>query len=154
MALSFRRNGDGSFAITLPMHDRSLLEQLVPQLRERIEQHDPDTWRFFPNPYPQHEKAADEYSSLIGDDLKNRHLEALDTLMETLEAKRLEEDQMNAWMHAVNHLRLFIGTRLDVSEESELEDFAGNDEEMMLFSMYVYLGEVLWLIVRAISGNE
>ena len=153
MALSFRRNGDGSFGVTLPLHDRSLLESLVPQMRELITQHDPDTWRLFPNPYPKHEKAADEYAELIGDDLKDRHLAALDVVMETLDKKRLDEDQMVAWMHAINHLRLFMGTRLEVTEESDYDDF-DTDEGLALFEMYNYLGAVLELIVRTVAGYD
>lgn len=153
MALSFRRNGDGSFGVTLPLHDRSLLEQLVPQMRELIQEHDPDTWRLFPNPYPDFEDAADEYADLIGDDLKLRHIAALDTVEATLDAKRLDEDQMVAWMHAINHLRLFMGTRLSVTEESDYDDFH-TEEQVSLFDMYNYLGLVLELIVRAISGDD
>ena len=153
MALSFRRNGDGSFGITLPLHDRSLLEALVPQMRVLIEQHDPDTWRLFPNPYPKHEKAADEYADLIGDDLKNSHVAALTTVEETLDAKRLEEEQMVSWMHAINHLRIFMGTRLQVTEDTDYDDFE-TDEQLALFEMYSYLGAVLELIVRAIAGDD
>lgn len=153
MALSFRRNGDGSYGITLPRHDRSLLQALVPQMKELIEQHDPDTWRLFPNPYPEHEKAADEYADLIGDDLENTHLAALDTVVETLDAKRLDEDQMVAWMHAINHLRLFMGTRLKVTEDSDIDDF-DTEEGAALFEMYSYLGLVLELIVRAMAGDD
>jgi hypothetical protein len=153
VALSFRRNGDGSFGVTLPMHDRSLLEALVPQMRELIKHHDPDTWRLFPNPYPKHEKAADEYSDLIGDDLKDGHLAALDTVMATLDAKRLDEEQMVAWMNAINHLRLFMGTRLNVTEESDYDDFH-TEESVGLFDMYNYLGHVLELIVRAVAGDD
>jgi len=147
--LSFRRNGDGSFGVTMRQHDRSLLEHLVPQMRELITQHDPDTWRLFPNPYPKHEKAADEYSDLIGDDLKDRHLAALDTV----EAKRLDEEQLVQWMNAVNHLRLFMGTRLKVTEESDYDDF-DDEAELALFDMYVYLGGMLELIVRAVAGDD
>jgi len=153
VALSFRRNGDGSFGVTLPIHDRSLLENLIPQMRELIEQQDPDTWRLFPNPYPDHEKAADEYSELIGDDLKDGRLAALATVEETLDAKRLDEDQMVAWMHAINHLRLFMGTRLNVTEDSDFDDFE-TDAERELYDMYFYLGLVLELIVQAVSGEE
>ena len=153
MALSFRRNGDGSFSMTLPIHDRSLLDALIPQMRELITEHDADTWRLFPNPYPQHEKAADEYSELIGDDLKDRHLAALDTVIETLDEKKLSEEQMVSWMQAVNHLRLFMGTRLKVTEESDYDDFE-TEAEQGLFEMYAYLGAVLELIVRAMSGHE
>ena len=68
MAGSFRRNGDATFSISIPIQERQLLEQLVPQLRALIEDHDMLIWRLFPNPYPEHEKAADEYADLIGDD--------------------------------------------------------------------------------------
>ena len=153
MALSFRRNGDGSFGVTLPMHDRTLLEQLIPQMRERIIEHDPDTWRMFPNPYPKHAKAADEYSELIGDDLKDKHIDALATVERTLDSKRLTEDEMVRWMNAVNHLRLFMGTRLNVTEDSDYDDFKTN-EELALFDMYVYLGGMLELIVRAMAGDD
>jgi len=153
VALSFRRNGDGSFGITLPLHDRSLLEALVPQMRVLLQEHDPDTWRLFPNPYPKHDRAADEYSDLIGDDLKDKHIAALNTVEDTLDVKRLEEDQMVSWMHAINHLRLFMGTRLGVTEESDFDDF-DTEEKLALFEMYSYLGAVLELIVRAIAGND
>ena len=152
MALSFRRNGDGSFSITIPQQERQLLEQLIPQMRELIETNDPLAWRLFPNPYPQHDKAADDYADMIGDELQERHLASLNIVEETLEAKRLEEDQMIAWMSAVNDLRLVIGTRLKVEEETELDDFV-DDIDQSLFLTYSYLGIMLDRIVQALSGE-
>lgn len=152
MALSFRRNGDGSFSVTVPAQERQLLEQLVPQMRELIEEGDSLTWRLFPNPFPDHDKAAAEYRELIGDELKQKHLGALDTISQTLSEKKLTEDQLVSWMQAVNDLRLVIGTRLEVTEESDLDDFIG-DTERSLFITYCYLGEMLFEIVRAISGE-
>lgn len=152
MALSFRRNGDGSFSITIPQQERQLLEQLVPQMRELIDDHDPLAWRLFPNPYPDHEKAADQYAEMIGDDLKERHLAALDTVESTLDAKRLDQDQISAWMSAVNDLRLVIGTRLKVEEETEIDDF-GDDTEQSLFLTYSYLGIMLDRIVEAVAWS-
>lgn len=150
MALSFRRNGDGSFGVTIPAQERQLLEQLIPQMRELIEQGDSLTWRLFPNPYPDHDRAADEYRELIGNDLTNKHLAALDTVGTTLDAKRLSEEQMVSWMQAVNDVRIVIGTRLEVTEETQLSDFIG-DTERSLFATYAYFGEMLYEIVRAIS---
>ena len=151
MALSFRRNGDGSFSITIPQQERQLLEQLIPQMRELIESHDQLAWRLFPNPYPDHEKAADDYAEMIGDDLAERHLAALSIVEETLESKRLEEDQMGAWMSAVNDLRLVIGTRLEVDEETEIDDYV-DEIDQSLFLTYSYLGIMLDRIVQAVSG--
>lgn len=156
MALSFRRNGDGTFSITIPQQERQLLEQLVPQMRELIEGHDPLTTRLFPNPYPDHEKAADQYEEMIGDDLKNRHLDALTTVESTLDAKRLDADQMGAWMSAVNDLRLVIGTRLNVGEETEIDHYV-DDTDQSLFLTYSYLGVMLERIVEAVAfstGDE
>ena len=152
MALSFRRNGDGSFSITIPQQERLLLEQLIPQMRELIETQDQLTWRLFPNPYPHHEKAADDYADLIGDELKDRHLGSLQIVEETLDAKRLDEDQMQAWMWAVNDLRLVIGTRLKVDEDTEIDSYE-NDTEQSLFLTYSYLGIMLDRIVTAVSGE-
>lgn len=152
MALSFRRNGDGSFSITIPQQERQLLEQLIPQMRELIQSHDPLAWRLFPNPYPDHDKAADQYAEMIGDDLEERHLEALETVEGTLDAKRLEADQMTAWMSAVNDLRLVIGTRLKVEEETEIDDYQ-DDTEQSLFLTYSYLGIMLDRIVQAVADS-
>lgn len=152
MALSFRRNGDGSFSITIPQAERQLLEQLIPQVRELIQEHDQLAWRLSPNPYPKHEKAADQYAEMIGSDLDDKHLEALTTVEETLDAKRLDEDQMMAWMSAVNDLRLVIGTRLKVDEDTEIDDYE-DDTEQSLFMTYSYLGLMLEHIVMAIAGE-
>lgn len=152
MAVSFRRNGDATFSITIPIQERHLLEQLIPQLRELIADHDPLTWRLFPNPYPDNEKAADDYAELIGDDLTEKHVAALATVEATLDQKRLDEDQMVHWMHAINHLRLVIGTRLKVDEDTELEDYE-EDDERSLFATYSYLGWILEQIVEALSGD-
>lgn len=152
MAVSFRRNGDATFSITIPIQERQLLEQLVPQMRELVEGHDPLTWRLFPNPYPDDEKAADDYADLIGDDLTDKHVAALDTVEATLGAKRLDEDQMISWMHAINHLRLVIGTRLKVGEETEIDDYE-DDTERSLFATYSYLGWILEQIVQALAGE-
>lgn len=150
MALSFRRNGDATYTVTLSPNDRRLLEQLVPQMRELIEQSDSLTWRLFPNAYPDDEKAAAEYREMVGAELEKKHLDALDTLLGSLEESRLDEDQLVSWMHAVNHLRLVIGTRLEVTEETEMEDFVG-EAEQALFMTYDYLAYMLTEIVRAVE---
>ena len=152
MALSFRRNGDGSFSVTIPQAEREHVGMLIEDMRELIAEHDQLTWRLFPNPYPDHDKAADEYAEMIGDELREKHLASLDMVRDTLDAKRLEADQLSAWMHAVNHLRLVIGTRLDVTEESDLDNFT-DPTDQALFLTYIYLGYMLEQIVQAIAGE-
>lgn len=152
MALSFRRNGDATFSITVPNAERRLIEQLIPQMRELIEQQDPLIWRLLPNPYPEHANAASEYRELIGEELTSIQVNSLDTVIETLDRKRLDIDQIEAWMRSINYLRLTIGTRLEVQESSELDDYVG-ETERSLFETYNYLGFMLEQVVEAISGE-
>lgn len=152
MALGFRLNGDGTYSVTLSQLDKRLITDLAPQMRELINDRDPIAWRLFPNPYPQHEKAADEYQDMVGDELTSKHIEALETLENSVDKRRVTEEELTQWMHAVNHIRLVIGTRLNVGEESEPDDYAAEDQP--LFHTYWYLGAMLEMIVEALAGED
>ncbi len=71
-------------------------------------------------------------------------------MYDTIDARRLDESQLNAWMSAVNDLRLVLGTRLDVSEETDLVAEA-DDPDGPLLALYAYLGYLLESIVEAIA---
>lgn len=144
---------DGTYALRMGTNEREVLESLLPQLRELIMQRDSAAWRLFPNAYQDDPEKAAEYEELVGDDLRKRRLESIDIVEQSLDADTLNEDQVHAWMGAVNDLRLVLGTRLDVSEESDIDDY-NTDNSRFLFSAYSYLGLVLEQIIEAISGIE
>ena len=62
----------------------------------------------------------------------------------------LTEDQLNAWMGAVNDLRLVLGTRLDVTEDMDAVQL--DDPRAPAFAVYQYLTHLLSEIVNALSG--
>jgi hypothetical protein len=69
---------------------------------------------------------------------------------ETLHVERLEEEQLLGWMGALNDLRLVLGTRLDVSEETDpLLD--PDDPDQPAMAIYAYLGYLLETIVEAVA---
>src|SRR5947209_5095809 len=78
---------------------------------------DPSLRRLFPTAYPDDAERDREYRQLVGDELVERRRAALDTLLATVDASSVSEDDLAAWMGAINDLRLVLGTRLDVSEE-------------------------------------
>ena len=150
-----RRTRKGDYELRLPEPERRLLAALVPQLRAVVAEDagaagDPNLRRLFPTAYPDEPELDREYRSLVSDDLLAHRLAALDTVAETVEATRLDEEQLVAWMGAVNDLRLVLGTRLDVSEDTDLSP-AADDPDADSLAVYAYLGILLESIVLALS---
>jgi len=143
-------NGDGTYTIRLDDDERGLLTTLLPQLRDLITERDSAAWRLFPNAYQDDPEKAAEYEDMVGDQLRDGRLASIEIVERTIEQSELSEDQLHAWMGAVNDLRLVLGTRLDVTEESELDDY-NTTTARTLFSAYAYLGFVLESIITAIT---
>jgi hypothetical protein len=147
-----KRTRAGDFEVKLPAEERAVLEALAPQLRELLggDLADPNLRRLFPTAYAEDAERDREYHALVRDDLADRRRAAIDTLLATLDERRLTEEQLTAWMGAVNDLRLVLGTRLDVSEETELGDDP-DDPDTALLALYTYLGLLLEQIVDALA---
>ncbi len=153
-----RRTRKGDFEVRLSAEERQLLASLVPQLRAALQAdadasgaQEPTLRRLFPAAYPDDERRDLEYRSMVHDDLLSRRQAALDTVESSIDATRLDEEGLLAWMGAVNDLRLVLGTRLDVSEETELlADPA--DPDAAALAVYGYLGFLLESMVAALSG--
>ena len=88
-------------------------------MRELLGSDDPVLQRLFPVAYPDDEDRETEYRLLVRDELRSSHEAALTALEESADAERLDEEQLLAWMRAVNEVRLVLGTRLDVTEEGD-----------------------------------
>jgi hypothetical protein len=147
-----RRTRRGDYEVKLPPEERALLRDLVPQLRVMLDAHldDPSLRRLFPTAYPDDPERDREYRQLVGDELLDRRRGSLDTLEATIDASTLTEDELSAWMGAVNDLRLVLGTRLDVSEDMEPIP-AADDPDAPMLVLYGYLGYLLETIVDALS---
>ncbi len=147
-----RRTRKGDYEIRLPEEERSLLRTVIPQLGGLLEGDlaDPTLRRLFPTAYADDPEKDIAYQRLVRDELADRHRAATRTMLETIDADRIDEEQLYAWMSAVNDLRLVLGTRLDVSEETPLVA-EPDDPEGPLLALYAYLGFLLESLVEAIS---
>jgi hypothetical protein len=149
-----RRTTDGGFEVLLPDEERAVLHQLLPQLKSALEgdpSSDPGFKRLFPVAYAQDPDHEREYRELVGDELMTTRVAQVETVLATLDADHLTEDELFAWMGAVNDLRLVLGTRLDVSEETDL-DVDPEDPDAPVYGLYVYLGVLLELLVDAVAN--
>ena len=149
-----RRTRDGSFDIRLPEPERAVLRGVLPQLRAALAgdpSSDPGFRRLFPVAYADDPEREAEYREMVRDELIEKRLANVDTVLATLDASRLSEEELLAWMSAVNDLRLVLGTRLDVSEETDLAVDPSHPDAAAL-GLYGSLGWLLERCVDAISS--
>lgn len=122
---------------------------------------DPVLARLFPDGYRDDGDAAGEFRRYTEMGLRDGKREAAGTVLVTLGAidgvaatgvdTVLDEDQAQAWLRALNDVRLALGTRLDISEEW-YEEAAGmdpNDPRMAMFAAYDWLTMLQESLVRA-----
>lgn len=143
-----KSNRDGTYAVKLNDDERRIIGDLLATLDEVVETRSDIGWRLFPNAHPDDEELAAEYAELVGDDLVNGRKQAITTMRETLDREELNSDQLTAWMATINDLRLVIGTRLDVTEESDPSDFS-TEADQYLYAVYVFLSVILEEIIEA-----
>ena len=150
-----RRSRRGTFELRIPHAERAILRTLPPQLRglladgDRLE--DPALRRLYPAAYLDDPEATAEFDGFVRDDLTSQRMTAIDTMARTIDADRLGEDELSAWLGSINDLRLVLGVRLAVTEESDPGDFDGDPEAASSFALYGYLSYLEEEIVEALS---
>jgi len=143
-----RRTRAGTYEVFLHAEDRELLRSLPAQLRAAIAARpdDPNLQRLFPPAYTSDPEAEHEYRRLMGADLDESRSRALDTLASTAGATELSKEQLDDWVRALNAIRLWLGTVLDVSEDdTEDADDAGH-------LLYTFLTALQSSAIDALSG--
>ena len=147
------RRRDGTYRVQLPEGERALLRALPGQLRSLLvsEPADPSLRRLFPPAYPVDPAHEKEYREIVGDDLLDGHVAALEVLEETADAEKLDEEQLLAWMRALNQLRLVLGTRLNVDDDSSGRMPDPDEPDAEVRSVFLYLGWLQEQVVAALS---
>ena len=151
-----RRTRRGDFAVRIPAAERGLLREVPAELRRLLTEGDPASdpalQRLFPPASLEDEELRAEFERLTRDELLAGRLAAAETMARTAQADRLTEDELLAWLGTVNDVRLVLGTRLDVTEGTTVEDFAGDDERLRMFAVYAYLTFLEEQMVAALAG--
>jgi Domain of unknown function (DUF2017) len=129
-----------------------LCDQLEALLKTRPRT-DPAVSRLFPAAYPDDPLRELEFERMTADDLSSGRLAALRRMRATLRARVLDAEDSDAWLRTLNDIRLVIGGRLEVTEESRPEDFADDEIGAETFDLYDLLGEVQGLLLRAIDPS-
>jgi hypothetical protein len=147
--LRIRRARRGGFELHLPEEERQVLRALPGQMRELLGANDPSAGRLFPPAYDDDPERNAEYVGLVHDELVAGRLRALEVMEETIDAERLDEEQLSAWLGALNDLRLVLGTQLEVTEGDDGADLPDDDPQSPRYALYHYLG---WLESQAVDA--
>jgi hypothetical protein len=120
---------------------------------------DPVLARLFPDAYREDGEAAGEFRRYTEMGLRDGKREAANTVLASLgevtpegaEAV-LDQDQAQAWLRALNDVRLALGTRLEITEEwyEEAARLDPRDPRTAMFAAYDWLTMMQESLVRAI----
>jgi len=146
-----KRDRKGGYRLELPREERELLASLPRQLREvlKAEEPDPALRRLFPPAYADDPEADDEYRLLMREELMEGKLAALRVVEETAYAEHLTDEDLEAWLGAIESLRLYLGTQLDVREEIYETPIDPGDPDAPALALYGYLS---WLQEQAVDA--
>ena len=141
-------------ALRLPANEKALVRSLAADLVETLGEApaDPSLRRLTP---PAYDDEADErgYREIMGAELLNGRVQALELLAATAGHERLSGEEAEAWLRALNDLRLVLGTRLDVQEGSLLDRIDSNDPDAAGLAVYAYLSWLQEQLVEALSPD-
>jgi hypothetical protein len=145
------RTRGGDYRLRLSDAERELLRtvsaELLGLLRE--EPGDPALRRLFPPAYEADEESQEEYRRLMHAELQEGRREAVLLLAETAGRDRLTAEELDAWLRALTDLRLALGTRLDVTEDTYTREIDPQDPDAYELSVFGYLS---WLQEQAVEA--
>jgi hypothetical protein len=149
----FERGEQGGVELRLSRDERSLLARLADELRALLDgaPGDPSLHRLFP---PAYEAEDDEraYRDLMADELLEGRRAALELVAATVDRERLSAEEADGWLRALNDLRLVLGTRLDVREDTFLEELPRDDPRAPALAVYGYLSWIQEQLIAALSS--
>jgi hypothetical protein len=143
--LFFRARRDGTIDVKLDFVVRDVIGRVCTELRESLtaDLDDPVLRRLFPPAYLDDPDREQAYERLVQDDLLTSRLQAVDTVLATVDSDKITAAQAEQWMHALNAVRLTLGTQLDVSEDRDPNDMDEDDPRFPQFLVYDLLSVVL-----------
>lgn len=152
----------GGFEVRLDPAERELLAALPAQLVELLDATagddaavaaDPALARLFPRAYRAESEAEAnaEYHRLMGEDLRERHRTALETLAAGAALDRVEVEDLHCWAAALTQLRLVLGARLDITDETDWDDIDDGHPAAGAYALYGWLSWLQEQVVESLT---
>jgi hypothetical protein len=179
----FFRHGDNAYLANFTEAEREVLlnltEQIIELLAERVDHHNDDPLaamvgitahdtppddevllRLLPNAYADQVDASEfrRYTESTLRQKKQAHAMAMRMHIKTAVdgVVELDHDSANAWLGAMNDVRLALGVRLKVEEntQQELELLAPDDPMRGVYAVYSWLGWLQESLIDALMDEN
>jgi Domain of unknown function (DUF2017) len=148
------RDSAGGVRLRFAEEELFLMRELVDQLEPLLEDpDDPAVRRLFPPAHTEPEN-EEQYRSLVRDQLVADRVKALGTVRDTLGREALNAEEAEAWLRALNDLRLVLGTRLDVSEDLDWEHIDVHEPRGRDLAVYAYLSWLQEQLIEALGEGS
>ena len=150
----------GRVTLDLDETEATLLRSLLSEMQMLLEADVPDSddvkTRLFPRAYESDENEQN-FRDLTASDLSDVKLDTLRQVRDAVGEEGavrvdLEPDDVGAWLRLLTDLRLAIGVRLDVTEETMSREFDEDDPNAPALSVLHWLGWVQGSIIERIEG--
>ena len=160
----FRARG-GQIVARVDAAEAQVLALLLDQLEQILDaedlRDDPVVARLLPDGHRSDPGIAADYRDMTESALRSGKTDDLATVRATLPdgggELRLDADQAGSWLRTSNDLRLALGTRLDITEDTEPPDDVTSEEEQQL-AVYYWLtglqGSLVDALVAARGGRR
>ena len=105
---------------------RKVAAEVVALLTDGFDRSDPVVDRLFPDVYPQLPEDAAEYRRFTEGELKTSKIDQAGAILAALPSTgggevKLDAESAEAWLRALNDIRLALGVRLEIQDETSLE---------------------------------
>ncbi|GAB1645272.1 DUF2017 domain-containing protein [Krasilnikovia sp. MM14-A1259] len=161
----FRRHGNqcvAIFAVDEVRVLRKVAGEIVGLLMDGFDHDDPVVGRLFPDIYPERPDDSAEFRLYTEGDLKTGKIDQAGAILAALPDDgpgevRLDGEEAEAWLRAINDARLAMGVRLEIRAETdlgeELDDAVATDpasSRVFQLSVYAYLGYLQESLLNAL----
>ena len=165
----FRRNGKGVVASFGPDEVkvlRKVASEIVALMTDGFDHTDPVVERLFPDVYPDLPEDAAEFRLYTESDLKSGKIDQAGAILAKLPEGgpgevRLDGEEAECWLRAINDARLAMGTRLELTGDTdisdELDDAVLHDptsSRVFQLSVYAYLGYLQESLLNAMISVD
>jgi hypothetical protein len=162
----FKRDGKSCVARFGPDEVRVLrkvVTEVIALLSDGFDRTDPVVDRLFPDAYPKDPEGALDFRTYTEGDLKSGKIDQAGAILAGLPSTgggevRLDAETAEAWLRALTDARLALGIRLEIRDETDLEDELDDavlrdptSQRVFQLSVYAYLGYLQESLVDAIS---
>jgi hypothetical protein len=142
---------------------RQVATEVVALITDGFDREDPVVERLFPDVYPDDQSATAEFREFTDGELKTAKIDQAGAILAVLPSSggadvTLDDEAAEAWLRALNDVRLALGTRLEVEDDTDLElelDEAilhdPNSTRASQLSLYAYLGYLQESLLSALT---